>query len=185
MRICILIFLLALSSSLHAAEDPRPLTWATPVALEGVENLWRVTPTLYRCAQPDAGGMKQLESLGIKTVINLRSFHNDIDEIKGTALINEELSVQTWHIEDEDVIRVLRLLKDSAKGPFVIHCQHGSDRTGLMCAMYRIVVQGWAKDDAITELQDGGYGFWSGWTNITSYLRAVDVEAIKKTVAAP
>ncbi len=170
---------------LRAADEPRPSTWATPVVVDGVSNLYRVTPTLFRCAQPDAAGMKQLEALGIKTVINLRSFHTDRDEIKDTALLNEELSVKTWHIEDEDVIRVLRILRDPTNGPFVIHCQHGADRTGLMCAMYRIVDQGWSKDDAIRELRDGGYGYWSGWTNIISYLRAVDVAAITTAVAAP
>ena len=166
-------------------ETPRPETWAAPVTLDGVHNLFRLTPTLYRCAQPDAAGMKQLEALGIRTVINLRAFHNDREESKGTTLLNEELSVKTWHIEDEDVIRVLRILKDPTRGPFVIHCLHGSDRTGLMCAMYRIVVQGWTRDQAIRELTSGGYGFWYGWSNILRYLREVDIERIRTAVAAP
>ena len=166
-------------------ETPRPETWAVPLTLDGVHNLHRLTPTLYRCAQPDAAGMKQLEKLGIRTVINLRAFHSDHEELQGTALLNEELSVKTWHIEDEDVIRVLRILKDPAKGPFVIHCQHGSDRTGVMCAMYRIVVQDWTRDQAIRELTSGGYGFWYGWTNILRYLREVDIARIRTAVAAP
>ncbi len=178
-------FLILMTLILYAADEPRPATWAEPVTLDGVHNLYRVTPTLFRSAQPDAAGMKQLEALGIKTVINLRGFHNDNQEVADTTLLNEELSVKTWHIEDEDVIRVLRILGKPENGPFLIHCQHGSDRTGLMCAMYRIVIQGWTKDEAIRELQDGGYGYWSGWTNIIHYLRAVDVEQLKRTLAAP
>lgn len=192
MRTIITTCLILLTFMLHAADEPRPAAevprptaWAVPVTLDGVHNLYRVTSTLYRCAQPDAAGMKQLETLGIKTVINLRQFHSDSTEVEGTRLLNEELSVKTWHIEDEDVIRVLRILGKPENGPFLIHCKHGSDRTGLMCAMYRIVVQGWTKEAAIDELKNGGYGYWAGWTNIISYLKEVDIERMKKAVAAP
>ena len=51
----------------------RPAQWAEPIALEGVPNLHRISPTLYRSEQPTALGMKNLEKLGIRTVINLRA----------------------------------------------------------------------------------------------------------------
>ena len=41
------------------------------------------------------------------------------------------------------------MLKDAENGPFLIHCQHGADRTGLMSAMYRILEQGWTPEDAL------------------------------------
>ena len=164
--------------------EARPAAWAVPLADPAVPNLHRLTPFLYRCAQPDAAGMRALEARGIKTVINLRAFHTDRDELRGTGLLNEELSVKTWHLEDEDVIRVLVLLSNDSRGPFVLHCQHGADRTGVMCALYRIVVQDWTKDEAIREMTLGGFGFWSGWTNLVAYLQEVDVERIRRAVAA-
>lgn len=160
----------------------RPPEWAEPLALEGAPNLHKVTETLYRSAQPTAEGMKNLEKLGIRTVINLRAFHSDADEIAGTKLLNEELSVKTWHIEDEDVVRVLRIVKDPARGPYLIHCLHGADRTGTMVAMYRMVVQGWPREKVIDELQNGGYGFHPIWTNIVTYLVKVDVARIRQEV---
>ena len=54
------------------------------VELDGVPNLFRITPTLYRSEQPTALGMKNLEKLGIRTIINLRWFHDDEDEVEGT-----------------------------------------------------------------------------------------------------
>jgi len=30
--------------------------------------------------------------------------------------------------------------------------------TGMMCVVYRVIVQGWSKDDAIEEMTDNGYG---------------------------
>lgn len=184
-HVCLLIAVLCCSgiAAVLGAED-RPATWAVPLADPAVPNLHQLTPTLYRCAQPDAAGMRALEARGIKTVINLRAFHTDRDELRGTGLLTEELSVKTWHLEDEDVIRVMVLLSDGRKGPFVVHCQHGADRTGVMCALYRIVVQGWTKDEAIREMTIGGFGFWPGWTNLVAYVREVDVERIRRAVAA-
>jgi len=126
--------------------------------------------------------MRNLESIGILTVINLRAFHSDHAEVAGTALLNEELSVKTWHLEDEDVVRVLRMLKDTARGPYLVHCQHGADRTGTMIAMYRIIFQGWSKEKAIDELVNGGYGFHPIWKNILEYVQNVDVEKIRAAV---
>jgi protein tyrosine/serine phosphatase len=162
-----------------AGKSDRPAQWAIPIKMTGVDNLHKINDGLYRSAQPTREGMKNLERMGIKTIINLRSFHSDSDELKGTALLNDALSVKTWHIEDEDVIRVLRILGKKENGPFLIHCQHGADRTGVMSAMYRIVVQGWSKDEAIKEMVDGGYGFHSIWSNIIQYVINVDVDMIK------
>ena len=167
---------------LLGATAARPPEWAQPVPLEGVPNLHKVNDSLYRSAQPTAQGMKNLEKLGIRKVINLRAFHSDRDELAGTRILNEELSVKTWHIEDEDVVRVLRLVKDPAGGPYLIHCLHGADRTGTMVAMYRMVVQGWRREQAIDELVNGGYGFHPLWKNILSYLQEVDVGRIRQEV---
>lgn len=151
--------------------------------MAGVGNLHKINKGLYRSAQPNKEGMKNLGQLGIKTVINLRAFHSDTDEISGTALLNNELSVKTWHIEDEDVIRVLRIVREKGNGPFLIHCLHGADRTGVMSAMYRIAEQGWTKDEALKEMLEGGYGFHPLWTNIITYVKYVDVDKIKRAVA--
>jgi protein tyrosine/serine phosphatase len=51
-----------------------------------------------------------------------------------------------------------------------------------MSAMYRIVFQGWSKDEAIREMVEGGYGFHSIWSNIIQYVKNVDVDKIKKEV---
>ena len=156
----LLVALLFMTQISWAGELGRPENWAVPIEFPGVGNLHKVDENLYRSGQPTSEGMKTLkEKIGIKTVINLRVFHSDSDEVSGTGLLNEELSVKAWHIEDEDVVRVLKLIRNKENGHFLIHCQHGADRTGLMSAMYRIVEQGWTKDEAIEEMVDGGYGF--------------------------
>ena len=161
----------------------RPDNWAVPISLEGVPNLHRVSPTLYRSEQPNALGMKNLEKLGIRTVINLRFFNDDEDEVKGTSLRTERTKILTWRIGDRHVVEVMKMLKETQNGPFLIHCQHGADRTGLMTAMYRILEQGWSPEDALQELTDGGFGYHSMWKNIIEYVRTVDVEKLRAAIA--
>jgi len=190
MKRVVLVGLISLFAGCAVAQQPataavpRPANWAEPVALEGVPNLHRLTPTLYRSEQPTALGMQNLEKLGIRTVINLRAFNDDLDEMRGTALRAVHVPVHTWHLETEDVVAVMRELRRPENGPFLIHCQHGADRTGLMSAMYRMLEQNWTADAALAELVDGGYGYHSMWRNIRRYVRSVDVDALRAAIAS-
>lgn len=174
--------LVFLSVPLTAAE--RPAEWAQPVAVEGVGNLHRITPFLYRSEQPTRKGMANLEKLGIKTVIDLRAYHSDKAELKGTKLASVDLDIKTWRIKDEQVVTVLKTIRAQENGPFLIHCQHGADRTGAMSAMYRIVEQGWTKEAALRELREGGYGYHAVWKNIIRYIERVDVARIREGLDA-
>jgi len=167
-----------------ASANTRPVQWAEPIAMEGVANLHRISPMLYRSEQPTALGMKNLEKLGIRTVINLRAFNDDDDEVKGTSLRTEHIKILTWRIDDRHVIEVMRMLRQTENAPFLIHCQHGADRTGVMSAMYRILEQGWTPEDALKELIDGGYGYHPMWKNIVRYVQSVDVAKLRESIAS-
>ena len=168
-----------------ALDNARNARWASPISLEGVPNLHQISPNLYRSEQPTALGMRNLEKLGVRTVINLRFFNNDSKEIQGTSLRTERVKILTWDIDDEHVVEVMRVLKNPQNGPYLIHCQHGADRTGLMSAMYRILEQGWTADEALAELTEGGYGYHSIWSNILRYVRSVDVEKLRSAIGLP
>ena len=52
----------------------------------------------------------------------------------------------------------LELMKAATpEHPVYIHCEHGADRTGLLAALYRVKVQGWAPEDAKTEWEAHGH----------------------------
>jgi protein tyrosine phosphatase (PTP) superfamily phosphohydrolase (DUF442 family) len=153
--------------------------WARRLELPGVENFHKVSEGLYRGAQPSAEGMRQLKSLGIKTVVSLRSFHSDRDEIGDTDLAYEHIYMKAWHAEDKEVVRFLQIVTDANRAPVFIHCQRGADRTGTMCAIYRIAVQGWSKEVAIEEMTKGGFGFYSGFENLVEYINELDIEEMK------
>jgi len=171
-----------LAGAVLAGETPtnRPASWARPVTLEGVPNLHQVCSNLYRSAQPTAQGMRNLEKKGVATVVNLRSFHSDRDELQGTRLAFEHLTMKAWHPERHEVVRFLRIVADPKRTPVLVHCQHGADRTGTLCAMYRVAVQGWTKEEAVREMTLGGFGFHEVWQNLPAWIADLDIESIRR-----
>lgn len=158
----------------------RPLSWAQPLKLEGVDNLHKINDGLYRSAQPTSKGMDNLKAMGIKTVINLRTLHSDRDEIGKIAIQREEIPVTTWDPEQGEAVQFLKIATDPSRLPVLFHCHYGSDRTGTMCAVYRIAVQGWTKEEAILEMKQGGYGFHEIWSNLPQWILHLDIEKLKK-----
>jgi len=153
--------------------------WAERLTEPGLPNLHRLTKDLYRGAQPTAEGMRRLEEMGVKTVLNLRSFHSDRDELAGTALAYEHIHVSALRINDREVVRFLKIVADADRAPVFVQCQHGADRTGLMCAVYRVAVCGWTKQEAIREMLDGGFGFHKIHLHLVDYLKELDIEEMK------
>ena len=158
----------------------RPAAWAAPVVRPGLPNLFKVSDDLYRGMQPTAEGFRELQALGVKTVVNLRSLHSDRGKIAGTDLEYEHVRVEPWDAETDEAVRFLRIVTDKGRVPVFVHCQHGADRTGAMCAVYRIAVQGWSKEEAIREMTDGGFGYHEAWENLIAFIRGVDVPALRR-----
>lgn len=175
---------LLLTTNVASAQENRPADWATPVA--EAQNLYRIHQDFYRSAQLDSKDVALLQSLGIKTVVSLRSFHSDDKLLKDSSIRLQRVGINTWSINDQNVIAALRAIKAAEKdGPVLLHCLHGADRTGLVTAMYRILYQAWSKEQAMEELIKGGYGYHSMWRNIPKYLKKVNIEKIREGVSQP
>lgn len=163
----------------------RPAQWASPCLLAGVCNLHKVSDDLYRSAQPTAEGLRNLKANGIKTVVSLCSFHSDLqcgNDYTGPRY--EPIYMKAWHPEDEDIIKFLKIVTDKQRTPVLVHCTHGADRTGTICAVYRIVVQGWSKQEAIKEMTAGGFCFHTIWKNLPQWLEGLDDEKVARIRAA-
>lgn len=189
--LCILLI-----SGLAVAEEtaPAPTAVTTPAGNEkagptlltprddvpGVKNFAKISDGLYRGEQPTAAGFAELKKMGVKTIVNLRAFHSDRDELTGTGLQYVHINCKAWHPEDEDVAQFLKLLKDPNNLPVFVHCQHGADRTGMMVASYRIMEQGWNPDDAAKETHN--FGFHAVFTEIQTFLKHFDAAAMAKLV---
>lgn len=164
----------------EAPSTNRPASWAQSVTAEGVPNLYRVSSNLFRSAQPTAQGMIHLEKRGIVTIVNLRSFHSDRDEIGKTGLGYEHITMKAWHPERKEIIRFLKIVTNPKQTPVLVHCMHGADRTGTMCALYRVVVQGWTKQAAIREMTRGGFGFHTIWKNLPAWIEELDMDSVRE-----
>jgi protein tyrosine/serine phosphatase len=171
----------------------RSATWATPVAANpGLPNLNRVNASLYRSAQPTKEGFAFLAtrpSLAnndrpVKTIVSLRAFNDDAPLITESSTLHlEQIRFKSWHPEDKDVVKFLRIATTPAMQPVLVHCQHGADRTGTMVAIYRIAYEGWTMQQATDEMINGGFGFHPIWQNLLHYIEELDINAIKKQVA--
>jgi len=161
----------------------RRASWAKPVEISGVPNLHRLNDHFYRSAQPSPAGFKNLEKqLGVRSVVCLRQFHNNIDEAQDTLLRVYYVPFSPWSATEDDVIRALRIIARQQEGPFLVHCLHGADRTGLVCAAYRVVFDNWTPEEACDEMVKGGYGFHALWVNIPELLLKMDFDKIRRQV---
>jgi len=144
-------------------------------------NLHRVDTKVWRSSQPEKYQFADLaRDEGIGEVLCLRRWHDDKDRAKG--LHCHHVRMNAGEIRDQEIITALRILA-AAEKPVLVHCLHGSDRTGVVIAMYRMVVQRWPREKAIEEFVDPRYGHHADWfPNIREYLEKVDVEAIRQEV---
>jgi protein tyrosine/serine phosphatase len=166
-----------------SARNPR---WATPIEKPGLPNFHKVSGDLYRGAQPEAEGFAELKALGVKTIVNLRLLHSDRDEMKaaglkaGTDFKYMHIKMEAWDADEDELARFLKFVGDPASCPVFVHCKHGADRTGTAAATYRIVCQGWTKEDAIDEMRNGGFNFHAVWKGLPKFLRDMNVEKLRK-----
>jgi protein tyrosine phosphatase (PTP) superfamily phosphohydrolase (DUF442 family) len=175
------LFLAAWPAQGLADDDPSRGRWAERIVNPHLENFHKVSDDLYRGAQPSPAGMRELERLGIRTIINLRGWHSDRQALQGTSLRYEHIKMNAALPRDKEVIRFIQIVSKRENGPFFVHCQHGSDRTGTMCAVYRMAFQGWNKNEAIEEMTKGGFGFHKIWnTTLVPWLRKADVDSLRK-----
>lgn len=161
------------------AQSPAPPPLATPRHdVKGLRNLAQIAPGLWRSQQPTKEGFRAARRLGIRTVINLRALHSDRRKLKGTGLGYLHLRVAPWNPKREHVLAFLRVATDPRHQPVLVHCQHGSDRTGIMVASYRVHAQGWTKARALQEL--ASFGFHAIWKNLKTYFLGLDFDALRR-----
>ena len=177
---------LIISADVFAQDLPRirPMEWGQSIINAHVCNFFKVDEKVYRSSDPDIKGLKVVESMGIKNVLSLSYFLGDEYEAQGTKLKLYRVRMTAYKIRDEEVIQALRIIR-ACDGPILVHCWRGADRSGCIIALYRILNQGWSKEQALDEMINGGYGFNSMYENIIEYIKDADIEKIRNQVTTP
>ena len=153
------------------------------------KNFHKINEKIYRSGQPDEDEFFSLYTFnGIRSVLNLRENNSDKDEIDAVnkrwknAVSLYEIPLDTGEITEADLYKILTVIRDAPK-PLLIHCWHGSDRTGCAVAAYRIIFENWSVEDAVSELMKPEYGHHKNiYRNIPELLRKADWKKIKATV---
>lgn len=179
-------FLTLAAAAALVPSGARSSDWAQDGAANGVPNLHRVTDDLWRSAQPREQGFSFLADLGVRTVINLRSTVNDdrrTDDPRLTLVRVPMKSRDVGEANGAQVVAALRALDQGLKrGPVLVHCRFGSDRTGCIIALYRMLWQDWPRAKAIAEMTGGPYGFHAVFRNIPAYLAEVDLDDLRARI---
>jgi len=114
----------------------------------------------YRSAQPTHDEVAAvIQMLGVKTVLNLRGSHPGTgwyDEEaaacseNGATLVSVAMSAQS--MPPPEVLAAVIQTLQTAEYPILIHCKSGADRTGGTSAIYRMLINGWPREQAMNEL---------------------------------
>jgi len=158
-----------------------PLLSLSPNNRGEIKNFHQIDEDLYRSAQPSKSEMKWAEEKGIKTIINLRNVIDDKQEIKGTNLKQVRIPLRAKKLTYDDIVVVLSAI-EAAEKPVLIHCLHGSDRTGCMAAAYQMY-KGTDKTTAINTFLDAKYGYNRKlFPNILTLLQSIDVKKLRRDI---
>jgi protein tyrosine/serine phosphatase len=169
MRLALLVGALLAAPGCGGGDDKTRLTSTTtqkPFAqrvagVNGLENFARVNTNLYRGAQPTEEGFKHLKSMGVKTVVGLRSNHSTKKAVEAAGLVSIELplkaDLESVPPTDPEIKKFMDVVLDPLLQPVYFHCAFGKDRTGTMCAIYRMEMDGWTSDEALQEMDSFGY----------------------------
>src|SRR3954465_15506236 len=114
----------------------------------GLGNLHKVTTNLYRSAQPEGetASRELVPRYGIKTGVSLRTVGRDEPITSGLGIRLAGFPMHAGTLERDSVVAALRELRlGTRRGPTLLHCEWGSDRTGAIIALY----QKWDREDAI------------------------------------
>ena len=147
------------------------------------KNFHKVSDDIYRSGQPSADEFACIATVeGIRSVLNLRDYHDDADEVGTLDIVRFDIPLSAGSISEGDLVRILQTVKRAPK-PVLIHCLHGSDRTGAAVAACRIVFDGWTVEQAVSELMEPEYGHHKTlYKNIPELLRKADWDRIRNEV---
>ena len=174
----------------HTADGACPNDLGSPIRNFCVE-----APALWRGERPSRDDASWLLQHGVRTVVNLEVFISDryaFDRTHAPAGMQEvqyyhipdfePVHLVNWSLLDAHVAEFIAIVKRAPK-PVYVHCLDGLDRTGVLIAAYRVLIEDVDSETAIAEV--ARYG--TPWIRVDGrYIRSLQHErraAILRRVA--
>lgn len=121
-------------------------------------NAHRVTPRLWRSAQPAPHQIARFARLGVKTIVNLRGgrehgswpLQKEACERHGIRLV--DFILRSRGAPDRETILGAKAFFESLEEPALVHCKSGADRAGFFSALYLLLHEQLPLDEAMRQL---------------------------------
>jgi protein tyrosine/serine phosphatase len=121
-------------------------------------NTHRVTPRLWRSAQPAPTDIAWFARQGVKTIVNLRGgrehgawpLQREACERHGIDLV--EFVLRSRGAPDRETILSAGDFFESLREPALVHCKSGADRAGFFSALYLLIHEKRPLDEAVRQL---------------------------------
>jgi prepilin-type processing-associated H-X9-DG protein len=163
----------------HTAEGACASSLDSPI-----RNFCVVTPqVLWRGERPNKADATWLVEHRVGTIVNLQEIQNDHAAFDAAAASPdltrsidyfqlpdfEPLHMINWSFLDGHVARFLAIVSEAPR-PVYVHCLDGIDRTGVLIAAYRVLIEGSSREEAIAEMAR----FGSPWLRVDAkYVRGL------------
>jgi uncharacterized protein (TIGR01244 family) len=151
--------------------EPSSLPPEAAAVAEAVPNFHQVNAHVYRSGRPDEAGVKAYAAFGIKTILSVQDYGLSPEEAATERKWAEAAGIRFLHVpmhglrkpRVEQIRAALAHLQNPANFPILVHCQKGSDRTGIVVASYRIAVDNWPVERAKDDMYNFGHSYLLSW----------------------
>ncbi|WP_437373685.1 fused DSP-PTPase phosphatase/NAD kinase-like protein [Inquilinus limosus] len=103
-----------------------------------------IAPGVWRSGQPLPYQIRGMARDGIRTIVNLRgprdcgSYRREAEACRRHGITLIDIATKSRDAPKLSVLRQIRQTLEAAEHPILFHCKSGSDRAGLMAALYLI-----------------------------------------------
>lgn len=121
-------------------------------------NRHRVSPKLWRSAQPAPHQLAWFAKAGVRTIVNLRggrehgSWQLQKEACHHHGLEIAEFIVRSRAAPDRETILDAKRFFETLHYPALLHCKSGADRAGFVAALYLVLHEGRSVSEALRQL---------------------------------
>lgn len=137
---------------------------------DGLAHFTVVEPgVLMRCGQPRVRDIDEIRGLhGLRTIVCARGgtrhplrgrwFRAETRYCRDHGIRLEHMPFSDSAAPPGSIFdRFVAVMRDPTSRPVLVHCEQGFHRTGVLCAAFRIAVQGWPLERALEEMDRHGF----------------------------
>jgi protein tyrosine phosphatase (PTP) superfamily phosphohydrolase (DUF442 family) len=163
----LIVLLIGLITTTAQAEKPCNNNADSPITNFCIS----IKDVLWRGAKPYVKDATWLIDQGIASIVNLELLHDDLAILKSVET-NRTTQVHYYKLRDwepyvvmnpsktdNNIAKFIALMIKAPK-PVYLHCRSGQNRTGVMVASYRIIIEGVPINIATDEMKQYG-GIWA------------------------